>query len=256
MKRVYTREQTKIFDEYGKYYDLFYQEKNYPAEVSCLQETLKQFSLIGSDLLEFGSGTGRHAELLVERGYRVHGIEKSTEMLARAVKVDGFTCQHGDICNLKIGRTFDAVFGLFHVFSYFTTNNEVKAFFANAKLHLKDNGILVFDFWFTPAVFHQGTKVTVKKFLEGSMEVTRIAEPVMRIAENIVDVNYEVITRDTANERVEFVRETHSMRHFSLPELDVLAENFGFKRISAEELVTRRAPSLDTWAVCIAMRKC
>ena len=211
--------------------------------------------MIGGEVLEFGSGTGRHAALLVESGYRVHGIERSTEMLARAVRVDGFTCQQGDICNVNIGRKFDAVFALFHVFSYLTTNIKVKDFFANAKLHLKDNGLLVFDFWFTPAVCNQGTKVTVKKFIEGPTEVTRIAEPVMRIAENMVDVNYNVIVRDTSTEQVEFVRETHSMRHFSLPELDFLAESFGFERLSAEELVTGRRPSADTWAVCVAMRR-
>jgi hypothetical protein len=45
------------------------------------------------------------------------------------------------------------------------------------------------------------------------------------------------------------------MRHFSLPELDLLAEASGFERISAEEWLTRDPPSEAIWGVCLVLRK-
>jgi protein-L-isoaspartate O-methyltransferase len=35
-------------------------------------------------ILELGSGTGIHASLLADKGFMVHGIERSLEMMARA----------------------------------------------------------------------------------------------------------------------------------------------------------------------------
>ena len=45
------------------------------------------------------------------------------------------------------------------------------------------------------------------------------------------------------------------MRHFSLPELDLLAQVAGFERINVEEWLTGAPPSEATWGVCLVMRK-
>jgi hypothetical protein len=54
---------------------------------------------------------------------------------------------------------------------------------------------------------------------------------------------------------VQEVNEVHSMRHFSLPELDLFADRSGFTRLAVGEFLSGRPPGHDTWGVLLVMRK-
>lgn len=244
-----------VFNSYSRYYDLLYRDKDYVAEVAYIDCLLKKQGVAGKEILEFGSGTGKHARLLAQRGYRVHGIERSTGMCAQAETVDGFTCQQGDISTVHLGRTFDAVLALFHVVSYQVTNAAVSDLFARASEHLKPGGLFAFDAWYTPAVYAERPTVRVKRVADEDLEITRIAEPVFLPNENRVDVKYTVFARDLKTGLTQTFNETHPMRHFSLPEFDLLASIHGFQRVVAEEFITSRGPSDDTWGACVVLRK-
>ena len=137
---------TLVFDAYSAYYDLPYQDKDYVAEVAYVDALLKNHGKDVSELLEFGSGTGIHGKLLAEKNYKVTGIELSQQMVDKVEKAKGFSCQQGDIRNVKLDRTFDAVLSLFHVMSYQTSNADIKAAMLNAAEHLSSGGLFVFDF--------------------------------------------------------------------------------------------------------------
>lgn len=245
----------RVFDAYSQYYDLLYRDKDYAAEVNYIDSLLSRFAVSGRELLEFGSGTGKHGRLLAERGYRVTGIERSGEMVALATMAEGFYCSQGDICTVRLGRTFDAVLSLFHVVSYQVENHAVRAVFARAAEHLLPGGLFVFDIWYTPAVYAHRPEVRVKRMADGRFAITRIAEPVIRPNENSVEVNYTIFVRNLATGAMDTLNETHPMRHFSLPELDLLATESGFERLAAEAFLTGDEPSEDTWGVCLVLRR-
>ncbi len=209
----------------------------------------------GAELLEFGSGTGKHGRLFAERGYRVTGIERSADMVASAELVPGFTCRQGDVCKVQLGCTFDAVLSLFHVVSYQTSNSEIQAVFARAADHLKPSGLFLFDVWYSPAVYAQKPEVRVKRMVDETVEITRIAEPVIYPNENRVDVNYTIFAHELATGAMETMKETHPMRHFSFPELDLLAQMSGFSVVGTEEFLTGNPPSEETWGVCLIMQR-
>lgn len=244
-----------LFDLYGRYYDLLYRDKDYAAEVAYIDALLRKYGVSGPELLEFGSGTGKHGRLLAERGYRVTGIERSAEMAAQALKTDGFTCFQGNICTVQLGRTFDAVLSLFHVISYQVSNADVQAVFARAFEHLLPGGLFVFDVWYSPAVYAQKPEVRVKRLTDGDLEITRIAEPLSYPNENRIDVNYTIHARTLGDGAFSALSESHPMRHFSLPELDLLASGAGFERLAAEEFLTGNTPGEDTWGVCLVLRR-
>ena len=244
-----------VFKLYSKYYDLLYKSKDYVAETNYVVELLKRYDVSGKNLLEFGSGTGVHGRLLAERGYQVIGIERSDEMVAQAESTSGFTSQQGDICTVQLGRSFDVVLSLFHVISYQTTNESVQAVFSRAAEHLDSGGLFVFDVWYSAAVYVQKPEVRVKRMKDDAIEITRIAEPVVRENKNCVDVNYNIFVRDLKRGTVETMSEIHAMRHFSLPELDMFANNTGFERVGAEEFLTGNTPGGQTWGLCVIMKK-
>ena len=81
------------FDAYTRYYDLIYHDKDYEAEVDYIVDLLLSNGVTGHQILEFGSGTGKHGRLLAQRGYQVTGIERSAQMLSLSKQVPGFVCQ-------------------------------------------------------------------------------------------------------------------------------------------------------------------
>jgi hypothetical protein len=61
--------------------------------------------------------------------------------------------------------------------------------------------------------------------------------------------------RNKENNMVETIKETHSIRHFTLPELDFFAQISGFKRIETEEFLTGKPHNEETWGVCHVFKK-
>lgn len=244
-----------VFNAYSVYYDLLYRDKDYHREATYIHQLLNRNGLAGKNLLEFGSGTGKHGQLLAELGYLVTGIERSAEMVEFAKASSGFSCQQGDICDVKLGCTFDAVLSLFHVLSYQTSNQSIDSVFARASEHLESGGLFLFDFWYTPAVLTEKPEVRIKRISDSDFEITRIAEPRLYPNSNRVDVNYNVFVRNIINDSYEVITETHPMRHFSLPELELLGEIHGFERFGVEEFLTGKEPSERTWGVCLVLKK-
>ena len=244
-----------VFQAYSRYYDLLYQDKDYLGEVNYIKAMLTRYGVGKGDLLEFGSGTGKHGCLLAKLGYTVHGIERSAEMVLRADSAVGFTCQQDDICEVKLGRTFDAVLSLFHVVSYQTSNANLMAVFARAAEHLCTGGLFIFDFWYSPAVYSQRPAVRVKRMADKKLEITRLAEPVMKSNDNQVEVNYTIFVREKDSNYVQTIAEVHHIRHLSLPEIDLLASAQGFERVGTEEFLSGKVAGQETWAVCVTLKK-
>jgi SAM-dependent methyltransferase len=238
---------------YSAYYDLFYADKDYVSEVLYVADLLKKFSK-GPRILEFGSGTGKHGSLLAAKGFHMYGIELSESMVAKAQEI-GFPCEVGNIVTHRVNKTYDAVISLFHVISYLTTNQEVISAFKNAAKHLAMGGIFLFDVWYTPAVLSQRPESRTKCLENADYKVTRFAVPAMQTQQNVVDVNYTVQVQDKITGVVSEFQEKHSMRHFSIPEIDLICSLTGFERIQCEEFLTKRTPGDDTWGVCFVLKK-
>lgn len=245
----------EVFNAYSRYYDLLYRDKPYNGEAAYIHALLSRFGVPTGELLEFGSGTGKHGRLLADQGYTVHGIERSPDMVAAAQVSRGFTCQLGDIATTRMGRTYDAVLSLFHVISYQVSDAQLQAVFASASAHLNPRGLFIFDVWYSPAVYAQRPVVRIKRMTDEQVEITRIAEPVIYPNENRVDVNYTIYSRELSTDGIHVLHETHPMRHFSLPEIDTVASIHGFERLAAEEFSTGKVPDETTWGVCVILKR-
>lgn len=244
-----------VFDSYSHYYDLLYQDKNYVAEVNYIDTLLKKHGLSGNKLLEFGSGTGKHGRLLAKAGYDVTGIELSERMVQKSKITAGFRAQQGDIRTTNLGQIFDSVLALFHVVSYQISNADVVAAFKRAAEHLNQGGLFIFDVWYSPAVYHLKPEPRVKHTQDDMVEVTRVAEPAIYPNENRVDVKYTVFIQGKEVNMFKSFSEIHPMRHFSIPEIDLIASQTGFDRLSAEEFLSGKDAGEETWGVCFVLKK-
>jgi SAM-dependent methyltransferase len=253
---------TLSFHKYSAYYDLLYADKDYQAEAEYVAGRLRGANAQARSILELGSGTGRHGGVLAAMGFDVYGIEKSSEMasIARPVEASAdqpgsFTFEVGDLRVVRMGRTFDAVVSLFHVISYQTTNEDIAAAFRTAAEHLEPGGLFLFDVWHGPAVLATPPSVRTKEAANQRYRVKRVARPEIAVPSATVRVFYELDCEDIeAGHRVQF-NEEHVMRYLFPDEVTEIGKAAGFTLVAAEEFLTGRTPTTDTWGVCYLLKK-
>jgi len=226
-----------VFGAYAQFYDALYQDKDYPAECDFLEQIFVRYaSTPVRTILDLGCGTGSHAFLLAQRGYEVMGIDRSEEMLAAArAKVtpvlersNAPTFQCGDIRNLDLGRTFDAVIAMFAVVSYMITNADLLATLRAARQHLAHGGLFVFDAWFGPAVLAERPTDRYKIIQTNDARIMRFAHPELNLLQHTVNVHYKIL-RLKGDRVVAEVDETHPMRFLFPQEVVHYLEEAGFR---------------------------
>jgi SAM-dependent methyltransferase len=104
--------------------------------------------LPGAELLDAGCGTGRHAAELARRGYVVHGIDLSPELIDVARQASGgervsASFAIGDIKMLPIHR-FNAILSR-GVLNDFVDDQDRKAVFVTFAEALRPGGVLILD---------------------------------------------------------------------------------------------------------------
>jgi len=247
-----------VFADYSRYYDLLYRDKDYATEADFVERLIRTHHPSASAILELGCGTGRHAELLARRGFKIHGVDLSEGMLADAERRrlamtenrDLLSFSSGDVRNVRLAERFDTVISLFHVASYMTEHADLDQFFTTAKAHLNPGGLFLFDFWYGPAVLHDSPSVRVKRLADEELEITRIAEPDMYPNENVVNVNYEMHVFNKRNQHFYKVNECHRMRYLFEPEIQLLFASHDMKPVFFTEWLTGMDPGFNTWYIC------
>lgn len=250
----------EVFNRYARYYDLLYRDKDYTAESRYIQQLISMLAPGAKSILELGCGTGRHASLLAAEGFDVLGVDMSEDMLKEADRrrneLEGASRGRleflpGDIREVRFGKRYDVILSLFHVVSYLSTNQDLHAAFQTVRSHLKPGGLFLFDCWYGPAVLTLRPETRVKRLEDQDITVTRIAEPVMHVEENCVDVNYQVIITDKHTRTTESVGERHRMRYLFLPEIRQLLSDAGMEMAFCYEWMTTRESDARTWSACI-----
>lgn len=247
---------TEPFGGYARYYDLFYEDKDYQAEVAQLDDLLAGLGVRPpARVLDLGCGTAGHGALLQDRGYAVTGVDRSEVMLQEARrKSSAIELVLGDVRDFRLDKTFDVAISMFAVLSYLTTNQDLLACLRSVRSHLVPGGLLVFDAWFGPAVLGQRPTTRVKTVTRDAVKVIRVAEPGLDLVRQVVDVHYTVLKLE-GGRVLEELHEVHSMRFFFCQELELLLAAAGFERVSWFPFMEAgRQLSDTTWNIAVVAR--
>ncbi|MCX5784956.1 MAG: class I SAM-dependent methyltransferase [Elusimicrobia bacterium] len=260
---------SRVFGGYARYYDLLYRDKDYAGEAAYIGKLFKRFGPGVKTVMEFGSGTGRHALFLARKGYAVCGVERSAGMLRQAEalvhrKRAGLALKgravpefiREDIRSVRLGRRFDAVLALFHVVSYQIADKDLRAAFMTAREHVREGGLFIFDAWHGPAVLADPPASRSKIAGDAQLEVLRRAEPVIHPERAVVEVKYHLRVKWKAAGKREELRETHFMRYLFAPEVEGLANDCGFKILHSGQWLTGRPLDGGVWNACFVLRGC
>jgi ubiquinone/menaquinone biosynthesis C-methylase UbiE len=183
-----------LHTEAARYYDKIYSWKDYEQETSwlvrCISDNLK-----GSceSLLDVACGSGRHLELL-KRHYTVEGLDLSETLLslARSRNPD-IRLHHGDMMSFELGRTFDVVTCLFSSIGYAKSAAALRRTIATMARHVRGNGLLLVEPWFSPQNWHTGT-VHAQLVNEPDLKIARIHTSMREDRLSVMDMHYLVGT--------------------------------------------------------------
>lgn len=251
------------FGRYAQYYDLFYADKDYLGETQYILSLLKHYRSEARTVLDLGCGTGRHATALVSNGYSVHGVDYSADMIAEADQqlqalaadqAERLRFSHSDIREFRVNQTFDAVISLFHVISYLCSNDDVLRAFATARQHLQNNGLFIFDCWYGPAVLTDRPAARTKYFRDKKHHIRRDANPTLYPNDNIVGIDYTLSVSNGSGQALEQFSETHRMRYFFKPEMEILLSAADLQMLDCYRWLTKEEPGFDSWYVVFAAK--
>ena len=132
------------------FYHILYQHRDFDeAEkfIDCLMDKLGP--LDNSTLLDLACGKGRHAYYLAKKGYKVKGVDLSSESIdsaQRDFRLENLSfCVHDMRLDMHDER-FDYVFNFFTSFGYFDTLEDNKKVIEVMSNSLNSGGTLVIDF--------------------------------------------------------------------------------------------------------------
>jgi SAM-dependent methyltransferase len=250
-----------VFNRYAQYYDLFYREKDYRREADYVDALIQKYGASrATAILDLGCGTGGHAVLLAQKGYRVTGVDRSAKMLAIAEEKSrqmqvSVELKRGDICTVDLNRRFDVAIAMFAVMGYQTTNEALESALLNVAKHLNPAGLLIFDAWFGPAVITQKPRDKILIIEQGSGSVIRLTRPNLDIISQIVDVNFTVlhVENDVILDRVD---EMHKMRFFFAQELEFMFTKTGYRAVRMHPFMELEGELTENnWNMAVIARK-
>jgi SAM-dependent methyltransferase len=237
---------------YSRYYDLLYADKDYAGESRYVFDLIQEHSSIPvKSVLYIGCGTGRHLLEFQKKGLKTFGVDLSPSQLEQAKKNLGYdsVLQCAKASAFSFDEKIDAIVSLFHVMSYQTTNEELQKVFMNVNKHLNKGGVFVFDFWHGSGVLSDPPTVRVKRLQNGNSEIIRLAEPAMQYSQNVVEVNYEMIS---GNEKF---KEQHRMRYLFEQELRLFAKLAGLEFLASYKWLTKESLDSAWYGVCVLRRE-
>jgi SAM-dependent methyltransferase len=148
-----------LYDELTPWYRLLDPPADHADEAACYRRALEAAASGQVEtLLELGAGAGHNAFHLKAR-FRCTLTDVSEPMQALSRELNP-TCEHvlGDMRDLSLGRTFDAV--LIHdAVMYMTSEAELTAAAATAFAHTRPGGAALFAPDYVRETFHEGAQL-------------------------------------------------------------------------------------------------
>lgn len=251
-----------IFGEFAKYYDLIHENKDYEQESSYIHGLIQKYKPDSKTILDIGCGTGSYAFAMHELGYRVSGIDSSSQMIeiakgklseeARETSSPSFFC--GRMEEYKTPAKSDAVICLFFSLCYQTTDDLIFESLSRFKDQMKEDGILIFDFWNKAGVLSERPDLKIQKYTAEGLEITKLVEPTLDTSADCVGIDYTFYVENEGGGISKF-KEFHKVRYLSPELLERFLEKLNFRVEIAEGWMTNQKLKTNEWSGLILARQ-
>jgi SAM-dependent methyltransferase len=133
----------RLYSEFASWFHLLTAPEDYADEAALYTRLIAQAIPAAATMLELGSGGGNNASHL-KKQFELTLVDRSPEMLELSRSLNP-ECDHvvGDMRNVRLGRTFDAVF-VHDAVAYIVSESELRDVAATAFVHCRPGGAALF----------------------------------------------------------------------------------------------------------------
>jgi len=148
-------DQRRLYGDLAWIWPIISSREEYIQESEEFSQLIRRHSQVeAKTLLNMGCGGG-HNDFTLKKHFRLTSIDVSEGMLASARRLNPeVTYLAGDMRTLRLNETFDAVV-VFDSISYMLTEEELRAAFTTAFLHLRPGGVFLTYQETNPQTFEQ-----------------------------------------------------------------------------------------------------
>ena len=148
----------------------------------------------------------------------------------------------------------DAVICLFFSLCYQTTDDLIFESLSRFKDQMKEDGILIFDFWHKAGVLSERPDLKIQKYTAGGLEITKLVEPTLDTSVDCVGIDYTFYVENERGEISKF-KEFHKVRYLSPELLERFLEKLNFQVEITEGWMTNQKLKANEWSGLILARQ-
>ena len=136
----------RMYEDMAKYVDIWFGRMDYEGQVRFILQMFKRHKMRPGLIYDVACGSGRHSRLLIDKGYKVEGVDLHEGMLGLAKKrIKGFKVYRQDMRTLRMKERADCIITMFSAINHLKSHEELKktlrAYYAN----LNKGGMVIMD---------------------------------------------------------------------------------------------------------------
>ena len=244
---------------HAEWYEVMSGEKDHSTEIEFLVQRIEEAS---EPILELGSGTGRVLVPLLERGFDVHGIDTSKDMMDKCratCKAKGLKAKlyEQSMVDFELPQKFGMILLASGSLGLFVSDQDIDCTFERVMAHLKPGGLFIYEFEPVPVEDNSSNDSTWTGDWRNGPDGVVIAWR-SRNKYDAVTHTWQrlfVIEKFVHGRLVETEANERTGRFFTVEEAVQFGESAGFQEIKATNWLSNEVPGKDSKVVTVRCRK-
>ncbi len=231
------------YHDFAYIYDrLMHQDIDYDAWCDYIENMFSLHGVSPDTLCELACGTGNITSRLSGRGYKMTGVDISSQMLRVAdAKTEDVSYICSDMAKLQLKDKYDSFLCMIDGLNYVITPKAIINTFKTVKNHLNEKGVFMFDI---SSQYKLREIIGNETFIHSEYDVFYSWENRFIEKYNLSDMLLNFFVRD--GERYMRFEERHLQRGWSVSEMKTMLKKAGFTEINIYKELTFDAPTDKT----------
>ena len=231
------------YQDFAYVYDrLMHEDIDYDRWCDYIENLFTFHGVSPDTLCELACGTGNITCRMEKRGYKITASDISRDMLAIASeKLEDAELVCSDMSKLSLPEKYDAFLCMIDGLNYVITPKAVLETFKNAKKHLNDGGVFIFDI---SSQYKLKNILGNETFIHSDYDVFYSWQNRFLEKYNLSDMLLNFFVRN--GDVYERFEERHLQRGWTEKELVLMLKKAGFTEISVYDELTFDVPSPES----------
>lgn len=245
------------YEQFAYLYDELMKDAPYSEWVQFVKSRLETFGVKGVDLLDLACGTGELSVRFAKEGFKVSGVDLSSDMLAVAqakAEAEGLKIPfyEQNMVNLEGQAEFQIITIFCDSLNYLETEEEVRQTFNQVYQHLANDGLFFFD---VHSIYKVTEVFTSETFTHNEDDLAYIWNSFPGDVPHSVEHELTFFVLDDETGQYDRVDELHVQRTYPVEQYLAWLDRAGFKVLEVSADFSEDAPNHESERIFFTAKK-